>query len=85
MLERARKAVRCHRELPILLKDGLLGVLDAVIDLAFLEDKTWTVVDFKTDVEDPQRAIKYRRQVGWYMHSLEKTMGGLACGYLLHL
>ena len=85
LLERARRATRCYRELPILLKDDLLGVLDAVIDLAFLEERTWTVIDFKTDVEDPQRAIKYRRQLGWYLHSIEKTTGGVASGYLLHL
>src|SRR5439155_16907866 len=85
LLERARRASRCHRELPILIKDDVGGLLDAVIDLAFLEDRAWTVVDFKTDVEDPQRATKYRRQLGWYMHSIEKTTGMRSRGYLLHL
>jgi ATP-dependent exoDNAse (exonuclease V) beta subunit len=85
LLERARKAKQCHRELPILIKDDLIGVLDAVIDLAFLDDTTWTVVDFKTDAEDPQRVTKYRRQVGWYLNALEKTTGRHSRGYLLHL
>ena len=85
LLERARKAKRCHRELPILLKDDPLGILDAVIDLAFLEDKTWTIVDFKTDVDDAQRTPKYRRQVGWYLHGIQQTTGAPAQGYLLHL
>jgi ATP-dependent exoDNAse (exonuclease V) beta subunit len=85
LLERARKAKRCHRELPILLKDEHLGTLDAVIDLAFVEDKTWTIVDFKTDVDDAQRTPKYRRQVGWYIHSIQQTTGAPAQGYLLHL
>jgi ATP-dependent exoDNAse (exonuclease V) beta subunit len=85
LLERARQAKRCHRELPILLKDEHLGILDAVIDLAFVEDKTWTIVDFKTDVDDAQRAPKYRRQVGWYMHSIQQTTDTFASGYLLHL
>ena len=85
LLERARRASRCHRELPVLIKDDIGGLLDAVIDLAFLEDRAWTVVDFKTDVEDPQRATKYRRQLGWYMHSIEKTTGMRSRGYLLHL
>jgi ATP-dependent exoDNAse (exonuclease V) beta subunit len=85
LLQRARNADRCHRELPILLQDPHLGVLDAVIDLAFLEDTTWTVVDFKTDAEDPERAIKYRRQVGWYLHSLERTTNAATHGYLLHI
>jgi ATP-dependent helicase/nuclease subunit A len=85
LLERARNAKRCHRELPILIKDDLIGVLDAVIDLAFLEDTTWTVVDFKTDAEDAQRKSKYQRQVGWYVHSIQKTTGMSSRGYLLHI
>jgi ATP-dependent exoDNAse (exonuclease V) beta subunit len=85
LLERARHARRCHRELPILLKDEHLGILDAVIDLAFIEDKTWTIVDFKTDVDDAQRTPKYRRQVGWYIHSIQQTTGASAHGYLLHV
>ena len=73
------------RELPVLLKDDLVGLLEAVIDLAFKEDSVWTVVDFKTDAEDAQRLRRYRRQVGWYLHSLEKSTGMAARGYLLHL
>ena len=49
MLERARAAERCHRELPVHLRleDGRL--LEGVIDLAFLEQDRWVVVDFKSD------------------------------------
>ena len=85
LLERARQAGQRHRELPILIKDDLVGLLEAVIDLAFLEDDAWIVVDFKTDVEDAQRLPKYRRQVGWYVHGLEKATGQRARGYLLHI
>jgi ATP-dependent exoDNAse (exonuclease V) beta subunit len=85
LLERAGKAGQRHRELPILIKDDLVGLLEAVIDLAFLEDDVWIVVDFKTDVEDAQRLPKYRRQVGWYVHGLEKATGQRARGYLLHV
>ena len=62
-----------------------MGILDAVIDLAFLEDTAWSVVDFKTDADDIQRISKYRRQVGWYLHSMENTTGMPSRGYLLHL
>src|SRR5262249_17625020 len=85
LLGRACQATRCHRELPILLNDDLAGVLDAVIDLAFLEDTTWTVVDFKTDAEDGHRIHKYRRQIGWYVHAIEKATRMRACGFLLHV
>jgi ATP-dependent exoDNAse (exonuclease V) beta subunit len=85
LFSRARQARRCHRELPILIKDDLLGVLDAVIDLAFLEGRTWTVVDFKTDADDLQHATRYRRQVGWYVYSMERITRSLASGHILQL
>ena len=49
LLERARAAARCHRELPIPLRleDGRL--LEGVIDLAFIEQDRWVIVDFKSD------------------------------------
>jgi ATP-dependent exoDNAse (exonuclease V) beta subunit len=84
LLERARKASRGYREIPIIISDSG-KLLEAIIDLAFLEDGGWVVVDFKTDAEDVQRASKYRRQVGWYIHSIEKTTGLPSRGYLLHL
>jgi ATP-dependent exoDNAse (exonuclease V) beta subunit len=85
LLERARHAKQVHRELPILIHDDIGGVLDAVIDLAFLEESIWTIVDFKTDVEDPDRLTRYRRQLGWYIHSMEKATGAPARGFLLHV
>jgi len=84
LLERARKAARLYRELPIVIHDTA-GILEAVIDLAFVENDRWSIVDFKTDAEDPRRLSKYRRQVGWYIHSLEKARGIAADGWLLHL
>jgi ATP-dependent exoDNAse (exonuclease V) beta subunit len=83
LLERARRATRSYRELPVVIQDSG-GVLEAVIDLAFFENERWIVIDFKTDAEDPQRMGKYRRQVGWYVHSIEKTTGALAKGWILH-
>ena len=86
LLDRARHSSRSYRELPLLIKDDALGLLEAVIDLAFLEDSSWVVVDFKTDAEDPNRLRRYRRQVGWYLHAIEKATGtGSASAYLLHI
>ncbi len=84
LLDRARKASRSYRELPIVIKD-VAGLLEAVIDLAFVEDMGWFAVDFKTDAEDLQRLAKYRRQVGWYIHSIEKTTGAATRGCLLYV
>jgi ATP-dependent exoDNAse (exonuclease V) beta subunit len=85
LLERARRASKLYRELPVVLEDKVAGVLEAVIDLAFVEDREWHVVDFKTDAEDNQRVEKYRRQVGWYTHAIDRTTGATARGWILHI
>jgi len=74
--------VRCHRELPfhLPLADG--GLLEGVIDLAFLEHNAWVVVDFKTDASSLAR---YTRQVQWYVYALRRLTGREAEGRLLRL
>ena len=32
------------------------------------------ITDFKTDVDQPDRQSRYRRQVGWYVHTHRKAM-----------
>ena len=63
---------RCHRELPVHLRleDGRL--LEGVIDLAFLEQERWVVVDFKSD---SAHAARYERQLQWYLYALSKITG----------
>ena len=51
LLARARAAQRCHREMPMMLPLGDGKMLEAVIDLAFVENGEWTIVDFKSDAE----------------------------------
>jgi ATP-dependent exoDNAse (exonuclease V) beta subunit len=82
MLARARAAQRCHRELPIHLRleDGRL--LEGVIDLAFIEQDRWIVVDFKSDSGD---ATRYQRQLQWYLYALSKLTGREAAGHLLRI
>jgi len=83
LIERARRAERCSREWPILLhlEDGRL--LEGVLDLAFLEDGAWTVVDFKSDAHLEGRQERYRRQVEWYVYALARVTGQSARGWLL--
>ena len=57
-------------------------MLEGVIDLAFLEDGAWVVVDFKSEALAPAR---YERQVQWYLHALSKLTGRPAGGYLLRI
>ncbi|HLY19137.1 MAG TPA: PD-(D/E)XK nuclease family protein, partial [Bryobacteraceae bacterium] len=82
LLERARAAANCHRELPIHLRleDGRL--LEGVIDLAFLEQDRWVVVDFKSDVRN---SAGYERQLQWYLYALARLTGREAVGHLLHV
>ena len=85
LVEQARKADRVFRELPIVTRTDDGRLLDAVIDLAFEDESGWSVIDFKTDVENPERAGKYRRQVGWYVYGIERSTGKRPMGWLLHV
>ncbi len=82
LLERARAAARCHRELPfhLTLADGRL--LEGVIDLAFIEQERWVIVDFKSDA---QTSARYERQLQWYLYALAKLTGREGVGHLLHV
>jgi ATP-dependent exoDNAse (exonuclease V) beta subunit len=85
LLVRAQQASSAYRELPISTKDPAGNLIEGVIDLAFVEETQWTVIDFKTDSEDMRQAESYRWQVGWYVYSVEKTVGGIPRGVVLHL
>ena len=82
LLARARAAQRCHRELPVQLRlaDGRL--LEGVIDLAFLEQDRWVVVDFKSGVGNSAR---YENQLQWYLYALSTLTERDAAGYLLRI
>jgi ATP-dependent helicase/nuclease subunit A len=87
LLARARKAVRVERETAVMMhaEDG--AIIEGVVDLAFLEagaaGPTWTVVDFKTDVEIAARKDDYARQVDAYARAIAAATGEPAKGALL--
>jgi ATP-dependent helicase/nuclease subunit A len=85
LLGRARKAVRCHREIPLLLPLDGGKTLEGVIDLAFLENGAWTVVDFKSDAELAAGQSRYRRQAQWYGYALTRLTGLPATAVLLRI
>src|SRR5262249_39344987 len=69
LMQRARAAAargQCRRETPITVREPDGTRVEGVVDLAFLEDGTWTVVDFKTDRELDKELAAYRRQVDLY-------------------
>ncbi len=83
LLKRAAMSQRCHRELPILLKLNERNILEGTIDLAFFDNSSWTVVDFKTDTHLGSQRSRYQRQLAWYVFGLSEITGSEADGWLL--
>ena len=87
LLSRARRADAlggCRRETPVtcVLDDGTL--VEGIVDLAFLDDTGWHVIDFKTDRELTQAGEqRYRQQVAIYARAIAQATGTEAAGYLL--
>jgi ATP-dependent exoDNAse (exonuclease V) beta subunit len=50
-------------------------MIEGVADIAFQEDGTWTVIDFKTDRELERKIEVYRRQVGLYAEAIALATG----------
>jgi ATP-dependent helicase/nuclease subunit A len=76
-----RGAVRRETPVAILDDDGVL--VEGVVDLAFEEDGTWTVVDFKTDEPEGDVLEVYRRQVALYARAVGRATGRPAEGVVL--
>jgi ATP-dependent helicase/nuclease subunit A len=85
LLRRAAASSRCHREFPITLPLSGGRVLEGVVDLAFIEDGKWQVVDFKTDADLDSNGTYYENQLRWYMHALTALTGIPGTGTLLHV
>jgi ATP-dependent exoDNAse (exonuclease V) beta subunit len=88
LLQRARRAwicAQCRRETPVTLtlEDGTL--VEGVIDIAFLEDDSWTVIDFKTDRELEKELQHYQKQVGIYANAVSRATGRPATAILLSI
>jgi hypothetical protein len=83
LLQRARRAERCFRELPVTLKLAENRMVEGSIDLAFLEDGAWHVVDFKTDAHQAEARARYERQLQWYAAALAKVSGQPVTCHLL--
>jgi ATP-dependent exoDNAse (exonuclease V) beta subunit len=82
LLGRARAATRRHREYPVSLAVEGGRLMEGVIDLAFVENASWIVVDFKTDSDIRSHRAQYERQVQWYAYALAGLTGIPARGVL---
>ena len=88
IFERARLADgagACRRETPVTMQaeDGTL--VEGVVDLAFRDDGTWVVVDFKTDRELEVALDVYRRQVQLYAQMVARATGEPARAVLMRI
>ena len=72
LIQRAKKSERTFRELSLTGKHED-DFLNAVLDLAFLEEGKWVIVDYKTDRDPKKLAEKYGKQLRHYAKLLEQT------------
>jgi ATP-dependent helicase/nuclease subunit A len=89
-LRRAAASARkreIRRETPVLLTLDEGGLVEGVVDLAFLEGPPeiagWTVVDFKTDREFATSSDRYTAQVSVYSAAIQAATGLPSRGILL--
>ena len=88
LMERARRAARrgqCRREVPVSLREASGLLIEGVVDLAFLEDGGWTVIDFKTDRELQKELEAYRQQVRLYASALSAATGQNTAAVLMRV
>jgi ATP-dependent helicase/nuclease subunit A len=85
LMQRAAGAAEIRRESPVVIRLENGSIVEGVADLAFREDESWTVVDFKTDADISQRLDEYRAQLGLYLRGIRAAMGRPATGVLLWL
>ena len=90
ILRRAAVSARkgeIRRETPVLLTLDDGGLVEGVVDLAFLEDTPeiagWTVVDFKTDREFATSSDRYTAQLCMYASAVHRATGLNSRGILL--
>jgi ATP-dependent helicase/nuclease subunit A len=86
LLRRARASTDCRREVPVLLRETDGSLIEGVVDLAFLEDDAWTVIDFKTDrAIGAEDLARYEAQVRLYSEAIARATGLSARGVLLRV
>jgi len=76
---------QCRRETPVTLRSDSGEVIEGIVDLAFAEDGTWHVVDFKTDADLTAEQAVYEKQVTLYRDAIANATGCPCEGYLLRI
>ena len=82
---RVRRASRIRSETPVTHRLAGGTMIEGVVDLAFEENNTWIVADFKTDREIEGRLDDYRRQIALYVAAVQESTGQPARGVLVRV
>ena len=85
LLAQARKAERLHREYPIILKLDGNRVLEGILDLVFVDQGVWHIVDFKTDADIAVNQAHYKRQLQWYSLAISRLNAASVHAHLLSI
>ena len=89
LLHRARQAATrgmCRREAPVTRTLGDGALVEGIVDLAFEEKGSWTVIDYKTDREIAAGGEdRYRRQLALYVEAIGEATGARATGVLVRI
>ena len=81
---RALAADQVHREWAFNMKCRGQGLVQGVIDLCFVENGQWVLVDYKTDRADGEELLRrYALQLQWYSRALESITGRLVAETLV--
>jgi ATP-dependent exoDNAse (exonuclease V) beta subunit len=67
----------------IQLEDGIM--VEGVVDLAYRDEDSWTIVDYKTDFELKGRIEEYQKQVSLYALAIARATGLPTRAVLLRL
>jgi len=81
----AEQRGRCYREMPVTWRTADGALIEGIVDLAFVDEERFVVVDFKTDRELTGSLERYQRQVRIYAAAIAAATGRAARGVLMRL
>ena len=75
--KRALRSGNVRREWPFALRARPDAYVQGVVDLCFIEDGAWILVDYKTDAVETASVLadRYRNQLSWYREALSRLTG----------
>jgi ATP-dependent exoDNAse (exonuclease V) beta subunit len=83
VMQRAAAARELRREVPVAFTTSTGEMIEGVVDLAFVENGAWIVIDYKTDAELGASRAVYEAQVRLYARAIAAATGMRAVPSLL--